>query len=388
MPEMKRPILSEILLSAVLAFMGGLSLHCQDNPRSGPPRISVQAEAVSVYVTVCDQKGAIVRDLTQGDFTLSEDGRKQVIRFFARESDLPLTVGLLVDTTPSETDMLETLRNASRIFLTSLLRPSSDKAFLIQYSHEVELLQALTASPQKLEAALNLLEPHEFGGAGRAGAPPGGSSGKPAGGSRGGPPPGGGFPGGAGPYSTALADAVYLASEEILAKQSGRKALIILGDGDHLGNREQMAVEAAQKADAIIFTIRIFDKDFGRQGGGWRTILGGPGGGLPGGSSGGGPPGGSPGGGPSDPPPGGGPNPSTGKENLKKLAHSTGGGYFEVTENQSLEQIYRQIEEALRSQYRLGYVPEAGARDGYRKIKITVGRKGLVINAREGYYPK
>jgi len=170
--------------------------------------------------------------------------------------------------------------------------------------------------------------------------------------------------------------------------QSGRKALIILGDGDHLGNREQMAVEAAQKADAIIFTIRIFDKDFGRQGGGWRTILGGPGGGLPGGSSGGGPPGGSPGGGPSDPPPGGGPNPSTGKENLKKLAHSTGGGYFEVTENQSLEQIYRQIEEALRSQYRLGYVPEAGARDGYRKIKITVGRKGLVINAREGYYPK
>jgi VWFA-related protein len=158
-----------------------------------------------------------------------------------------------------------------------------------------------------------------------------------------------------------------------------------LGDGDHIGDRMDMAITAAQKADAIIFAIRIYDKDFGGNGGGWRNIISFPPMGNPG-SGPGGSPGGGPGGGPRDGGPGNGPSHSNGKANLKSLSEKTGGTYYEATKRAALEEIFIKIEEELRSQYSLGYAPDAAARRGYRKIRIGVKKKGMVVHGRDGYY--
>ena len=156
-----------------------------------------------------------------------------------------------------------------------------------------------------------------------------------------------------------------------------------LGDGDHIGSREEMAISAALRADTLIYTIRIYDKSFGG-GGGWGGLsripgIGGPGMGGPG--RGGGPGGRGLGGrGP------GGPDRGDGKKSLQTLSKRTGGAYFEVGKKDTLEKIYATIEEELRSQYSLGYTPDAGAQSGYRRIKVDVRRKGVVVQGREGYY--
>jgi VWFA-related protein len=369
-----------MLLSAASAFVGERLLRAQTPPQAANPTFSADVKVVNVFVTVRDKNGSIVKNLAKEDFTLNEDGRAQIIRYFSRESDLPLTIGLIVDTTPSESNMLDEERRASRTFLSKMLRPDKDKAFLIQYSNEVELLQDVTSSPGKLDAALNLLERHEFGGRG-AGRGSGGGRGR-GGGGAGGP----GGSGGRNPYATVLSDAVYLASDEIMRKQKGRKALFILGDGDHIGSREEMAINAALRADTIIYAIRIYDKDFGGHGGGMRGMgripgVGGPGMGGP--RRGGGPGGGGPGrGGP------GGRDRSHEKEDLQTLSRRTGGAYFEVGKKETLEKIYGKIEEELRSQYSLGYTPEANAQAGYRRIQVAVQKKDLVVQGREGYYPE
>lgn len=326
------------------------SLRSQKNPT-----FSTDVKVVNAFVTVRDKKGNIIKDLPKDDFVLSEDGRPQPIRYFSRQSDLPLTVGLLVDTTPSETNMLGTEQRASRTFLETVLRPEKDKTFLIQFAEDVELLQDLTSSREKLEKALGLLESHDSGGRpGRGG----------------------------GPNSTVLSDAIYLGSNDILKSQEGRKAMILLADGDHIGDRKEQAITAALRADSLVYAIRIYDKGWGGGNGSRLRGLNLPGMGGPGGW-GGGPGGGGTGGGR-----GGTPGRSDGKKNLQEIASRTGGSYFEVSKKQSLEDIYKTIEEELRNQYSLGYTPEANARSGYRKIKVTVKDKDLVVSGREGYYPE
>lgn len=367
MPETKEITRRQLLFSAASMIAGSFVLRAQETPRSPNPTFSAEVEVVNVFVTVRDKKGKIVNDLAKEDFTLSEDGRMQIIRYFSRESDLPLTIGLLVDTTPSESNMLDAERNASRTFLNKMLRPDKDNAFLIQYYSEIELLQDVTSSREKLDRALNQLEQHRM---------TGGQGGRGGGGRQGGSRQ----RGGSNPLETVLADAVFLASDEIMELQQGRKALIILGDGDHVGDRMEMALAAAQRADTLIYAIRIYDKNFGEPSGGWQSQgrfppMGGPGGRGPGG----GPPGGGP---------GIGRNRSNGKENLERLSRESGGAYFEVSKKETLEQIYGKIEEELRSQYNLGYTPDANAQRGYRRISIAVKKEGMVARGREGYYPK
>ena len=159
---------------------------------------------------------------------------------------------------------------------------------------------------------------------------------------------------------TILADAVSLTSNEVLKPMQGRKAMIILGDGAHLGSRGEMAMVDAQEADTMIYAVRIVDPSFGSMGVGF---------GMPGfGGF------------------GGGRDLNEEKRNLKKLTNATGGIFFEYDKKGSLDQIYSKIEEELRSQYSLGYAPDAGARDGYRTIKIGLKKKGLSVRGREGYY--
>ena len=206
------------LLAAVLAFFGG-DLLCQEQPK-----IAVEVKTVSVLATVRDKHGKIAPDLTKDDFVLDEDGRPQVINYFAREKDVPLRLGLLVDTSLSQRRVLEQERSASYAFLDNLLRADKDVAAVINFDRDVTLLQDFTSSRPKLQAALQQLETPQMDSQGGRGTHQRGGGGSGGGGRRGG--------------GTLLYDAVYLASDDLMSKQQGRKALIILSDGvDHASHR-------------------------------------------------------------------------------------------------------------------------------------------------------
>lgn len=336
------------------------------------PDISVDVKLVNVLATVRNKKGEIVRNLTKDDFTLEEDGRPQTIQYFSRETDLPLTLGLLVDTSMSQRSVLGQERTASYSFFDHMLREDKDKAFLIHFDHEVELLEDLTSSRQKLESALELIEnPERDSSGGGYGGGQGGGGGR------------GHGRGGGGGGGTLLYDAVYLASNEIMKKQQGRKALIVLTDGVDHGSKESLdtAIESAQRADTLVYSILFSGEERGSGGGGF----GGPrmGGGWPGGGGGGWPGGG---GGRRG---GGGPRGETvdGKKVLQRLSHETGAQMYEVSKKESIEEIYARIEEELRHQYSIGYTPDRGnAEAGYHKIHLAAKQKDLIVQARDGYY--
>ena len=334
---------------------------------------------MNVFATVRDKDGKVVRGLTKEDFDLAEEGRPQTIRYFAPQSDLPLTLGLLVDTSGSERRMLGTERQASYTFFEQILRPDRDKAFLIHFDHEVELLQDLTSSRERLEKALDQLDKPEWGQ--NSSGQSGGNGGGGGGGGWGGGGGGGGYGrhGGGGHQhggGTTLFDAIYLASDDLMSKQSGRKAIVMLTDGEDTGSKISLdeAIRTAQRADALGYSVRIADDEM-RSGG-----FGGPGMGRHGGGGWGGPGGGGGRG-------GGYGNHVDGKKVLQQISKETGGSYFEVSKKKTVDQIYSEIEEELRNQYSLGYTSDRGdSESGYRKIQVTVKKKGLTVQARDGYY--
>jgi VWFA-related protein len=313
---------------------------------------STDVKVVNVFATVRNKQGQIIRDLGKDDFTLSEDGRPQTIKYFSRESDLPLTLGLLVDTSLSQRRVLGEERQASSKFLDQMMR-DKDMAFVIHFDVEVELLQDLTSSRKDLRAALENLTMPERPQLNRRDAPmPRG----PRGGGRGG-------------VGTLLYDGVLLASDELMKKQTGRKALILLTDGVDHGSKVPLseAITAAQRADTLVYSILFADTEF-------NDRAAGPFGGGRGGRRGG-----------MGRPPAR-PNRPDGKKVLEQLSKETGGGFFEVSKKQTVDQIYARIQEELRNQYSLGYTSD-GSGSGYRKISLTA-KKGLLVQAREGYYPQ
>jgi VWFA-related protein len=326
--------------------------------------MSVQVKVVNVLATVRDKHGRIVNDLTKDDFTLTEDGRPQTLKYFARETDLPLTLGLLVDTSMSQRRVLNEERDASQSFLAQVLREDQDKAFVIHFDREVELSQDLTSSHEKLRAALESLQTPQFT--------------RTSGG--GGPGPGSGRGSGRHGGGTLLYDAVFLGSDELMQKQPGRKALIVLSDGVDMGSKESLeaAIESAQRANTIIYSILFKDDEaYGNGGGFGRTGISIPGMGGPGmgrGGMGGGR--------------GGRRYPeehADGKKVLERISKETGGRLFEVSKKEPVGQIYSQIQEELRNQYNLGYTPNV-AEAGYHKIQVVAKKKDLVVQSRDGYY--
>jgi VWFA-related protein len=327
------------------------------------PTFSTGVKVVNLFANVRNKDGAIVKDLTRDDFLLDEDGRAQEIRYFSQESDLPLTLGLLVDTSGSQRRLIDEERAASYRFFEQVLRPEKDVAFVIHFDFDVELLQDITSSRRLLEKALENLEapaqqrqqrqspqqqsPFPF---------PGGGGGRRRGG-RGGPVGGGG--GGRSGGGTMLYDAVLLAADELMRKQSGRKALVLLTDGVDTGSKVSLssAVEAAQRADTLVYSILFEDPEM--YGGGLGRVMGGR----------------------------GAMNLPNGKKVLEQISRETGGRFFEVSKKHPLAKVYDEIDEDLRHQYSLGYSPErteAGA--GYHRIRLTTKQKGLIVQTREGYY--
>jgi VWFA-related protein len=361
------------LIGALAALPGvGPSMSAQDVAAT----IAVDVKVVTLPVTVRDKHGKIIRDLTKDDFTLQEDGRPQSIRYFSQDTNLPLTLGLLVDTSRSQTNVLDAERSASRSFLEQMVVQPKDKAFLIHFDREVELLQDLTSSREKLQSALDLLKtPSDRE---RSNDPNDSDDSRSGSGSH--------HSGG-----TQLYDVVFLASNELMKKQQGRKALVVLSDGVDRGSKTYLesAIESAQRADTVIYSIYFAESrhdegqrpghGMGRGGGGWP----GGGGGWPGG--GGGYPGGGGGG-------RGGQRPSEsprtdGKKILERISKETGGRFFEVTKKETVGDIYTSIVEELRTQYSMGYTPDKdNTATGYHHIQLTVKKKDLTVQTRDGYY--
>ena len=294
-----------------LLIAGWPAVRFLEAAQANDARFATDVNVVNLFATVRDKQANIVRDLTKDDFQLEEDGRPQTIRYFSRESDLPLTLGLLVDTSMSQRNVLGQERTASYRFLDRVLREDKDQAFVIHFDREVELLQDLTPSRKKLESALEQLDlPEQARGAGQAG--------------RGYP----GAPRRRGGGGTSLYDAVLLASDELMKKQTGRKALILLTDGVDNGSKVSLttAIESAQRADTLVYSILFADDHF--YGGGFNgPRMGGMGrrGGYPGGY------------------PGGGRYPRQnrpdGKKVLDRLSEQTGAGFFEVSHKLPIDKI-------------------------------------------------
>ena len=304
-PSRRRFVLSGASLFAASRFARGQQT----------PTFTTDVKVVGVLANVMDKHGAIIRDLTKDDFELLEDNRRQTIQYFTRQTDLPLTLGLMVDTSMSQARVLDAERSASFHFLDQVLRETKDKVFIIQFDIAVLTRQELTSSYKDLNDALSAVDTptrQELR----------------AGGDRG----------------TLLFDAIVKASKEIMQTQHGRKALILLTDGDDNGSDATVAdaIDAAQKADTLLFSILFSDAGFGGRDG--RSVL-------------------------------------------QRLSRETGGGFFEVSKKQSIEQIYGVIEDELRSQYSLGYVSDKPAQIGeFRKIQLKTGQKGLIVQARDRYW--
>ena len=333
-----------------------LFLGAEAPPDNQRPTFSAQVNVVNLLATVRDKQGKIVSNLTKDDFTLDQDGHPQAIRYFSRETDLPLTLGLLVDTSLSQRRVLDQERTASHDFLDQVLRENKDRAFVIHFDREVELLQDLTSSRDKLYNALGLLEAPQFSREESGQAP---ESDDHRGSHRAG---------------TLLYDAVYLASNELMRKQQGRKAIIVLSDGVDRGSKETLssAIEAAQRADTLVYTILFKDEEdaysgsrgfgypgmgggMGRHGGGGRRL-------------------------PQEERP-------DGKKILTQMSKETGGEFYQASRKQPVSQIYAAIQEELRNQYSLGYTPDKSqAEVGYHRILLTTRQKDLIVRTREGYY--
>jgi VWFA-related protein len=269
---------------------------------------------------VRSKKGEIISDLTKDDFSLVEDGRPQAIKYFARQSDLPLTLGLMVDTSMSQVRVLDSERTASFRFLDQVLRESKDQVFIMQFDMAMILRQSLTSSFGKLNDALAYVDTPS-----RKELEMGSSTSK----------------------GTVLYDAVVKASNEIMKKQSGRKALLLLTDGVDEGSDATVAdaVDAAQRADTLIYSILFSDPRF--------YLYGSP----------------------------------DGSRGLIRMAKETGGGFFDVSKKHGIDQIYAAIQDELRSQYSLGYVSDQPVRiSEFRKIQLSVKQKGLVVQARDRYW--
>jgi VWFA-related protein len=391
--------LASLPLVAVISFlptMGASGQAQQPATDKSVATIRVQSREVLVPVTVRDKKGALVTNLQMSDFTLTEDGRPQVIKSFSIQSNLPYLAGLLVDTSRSVSGAMENERKAADEFVDKMLPgdpksapatgttsgpaatppPANDQAFQLHFDHEVELLQDFTGSRDKLHKEIGDMGPTSRSQEDQNGPETTGDARDHSMHGRNG---------------TQLYDAIFLASDELMKPKDGRKALIVFSDGVDQGSKESLseALDAADHANVSIYAI-YFKGEQERSNMGFpgqrRGGMGG--GGYPGG--GGGYPGGGggyPGGGGGGRRGGGNESGVDGKKIMTQLATRTGGRFFDTKKKEDLGEIYGLIAEELRGQYLLTYTPDVMDNDGgYHKIALKAKNGDLTVNTREGYY--
>jgi VWFA-related protein len=341
---------SRVLPMAVLAALAASQVAFSQQPASQPPASSqqpassdqksddsqqptetlkVNVNVVQLFFNVKDKHGALIPNMTKDDFEIAEDGKPQTIKYFAAESNLPLTIGMMIDSSGSQRNVIDMEKEVGGAFLRQILT-DKDEAFVISFDISVDLLQDFTRDNHRLQAALNKAKVNVDYSSG--GVP--GMGGGPV-------PQRGNSPG------TLLYDAVYLSAHDMLAKEVGRKAMILLTDGQDEGSRLkiQEAIEAAQKADAIVYVLLCADRGF----------YGGFG--------------------------------YSGESEMHKLTEQTGGRVINVGNKfDKLRDAFDQIAAELRSQYNIGYTPTNTKQDGtYRKLEIK-NKQNYKIQSRAGYY--
>ena len=318
MPDFEQHTRRRFLLAAASAT-AALRAQSQSDA-SGDTIFTSAVKVVNTLATVQTKQGKLINDLTKDDFTISEDGRPQNIRYFATQSDLPLTIGLMVDTSMSQGRVMDAERGASTQFLDQMFRENKDHVFLMQFDMTMRLRQPLTGSLKPLYDVLPFVDTPT-----RKELSNGGSAG------------------------TLLFDAMVKASNEIMRIVQGRKALIVLSDGVDVGSEGTAsdAVEAAQRADTLIYSIEFSDASY------YGGFVGG----------------------------------NEGRNALMKMANETGGAFFSVNKKLTINQIFALIENELRNQYSIGYISDKPCTiSEFRKLQLQVKQKGLIVQARNRYW--
>lgn len=318
---------------ALLLFPAVLSAQAQA-PKPKPaeedlgPVIKVDVDLVNLLFSVRDKKGAYQPNLTKDDLEFFEDGKKQELKYFTRETDLPLTIGLLVDVSGSQASLIEEERRASYTFFSQVLR-KKDMAFIISFGYDCEELQDFTNSLPLLQKGLGAL---------RLNSNVSGMS-----------PTGPTVPSASSGRGTVLFEAVWLAAKEKLRTEVGRKVLVIITDGVDVGSRVKIeaAIEEAHRSDTLIYTILFEDPRYTS----WQY------GGV------------------------------SGEGAARRLSEETGGRVFRVDRRNSLQDIYKAIQDEMRSQYAAAYTPTNGTKDGtFRRTEVRAKSKDLKVQVRRGYY--
>lgn len=315
--------LGVIAAGCILATMAP-AFFAQDAPAQPEQVLKVTSGLVNLYTVVRD-KNRPVAGLNREDFELTEDDKPQEIRFFSRETDAPLTLGILIDTSGSQEHVLGVEQREAKTFIEQVIG-KKDLAYVLRFDIEVELLQDLTSNKRLLAQAIDSTVVNT-GGGGVVQGP------FPTSGSRG----------------TNLHDAVYLSARELLKGEVGRKVIIILSDGEDTGSSKtlQQALETAQRSDVIIYSVAVIDRRFY-----FAAAMG-----------------------------------FSGDSVLKRYAEQTGGRVIEVTRMEDTAQAFREIAEELRTQYSLGYTSSNTRRDGsFRKIQVKIRNHNYKVLARRGYY--
>jgi VWFA-related protein len=286
----------------------------------------VSANLVDVIFTVKDKQGALVPHLNKNDCTVLEDKVPQTLKSFNAENNIPLTLGILLDTSGSQTRVLSLEKEAAGEFLQEVLR-QKDQAFALSVDVNVDVLQDLTNSPRMLSRALDKAEINAPGSIGS-----------------------GPVPTGQDPRGTVLYDAIYLASREKMADETGRKALILLTDGQDEGSRHKIAdaIAAAQKTNVFVYVILIADVE--------EYMMAGMG--------------------------------YYGFSAMKQVTEATGGRVINVGHNsKKLEEAFQQIQDELRTQYVATYTPTNTKLDGtFRHLAVECKADGMKTQLRKGYY--
>jgi VWFA-related protein len=294
------PIFLVLLIVAALHFSGRIA-----GSQESTPTIRAEVDLVDIIFTATDKNGQPVRGLQAEDFKIFENKQAQKIEYFSdlsKGSEVPLTIALLIDTSGSVKDKLDYEIATASEFFKEILRPNKDLALIIQFDSEVNLVQDFTQNQRDLLKALNSL---------KAG------------------------------NSTALYDAIFLAADEKLKGEIGRKVIIVITDGADTSSkvRKEEAIESAQKSDALIYGIGV------------RSV-------------------------------------ETDFSVLKRFADETGGMYFSPHANfKEIQDAFQKIGKELQGQYSLAYIPGNKKKDGsFRAIDIQCKTSGVRIRARKGYY--
>ena len=292
-------------------------------PSSQEPGIRREVGLVNIFATVRNKNKRIVTGLKKEDFKILEDNTEQKIAFFSAESALPITIGMLIDTSGSEEHMIGAIQDGGSRFLSRVMR-KGDEAMVISFDLDVDLLSDFTDDRSQLERAIRRTRINTAGG--NVAVTPGP------------------LPTSTAPNGTHLYDAIYLACADKLASEAGRKAIVILTDAEDVGSKLRLeeAIEAAQRTDTVVHVLLIHERGGFGFGGGWRPDV------------------------------------------AKKITDETGGRMIDVTSEKRLEEAFDQISEELRNEYTLGYY---ASRDGkFHKIKVETVNKDLKVMARKGYY--